>query len=77
MKFQHKTFYVGIKTDRALTESDPFFMHYFKGQHARYHGRPYRRGKNRCLWCGAPLDAPDDPNWMSKQVAASFNSAFI
>ena len=27
------------------------------GKHGAFRGRPYRRGKNRCLTCGATKDA--------------------
>ena len=32
-------------------------MHVLKGTHGAFKGRRYRRGKNRCVVCGAPLTA--------------------
>lgn len=35
--------------------------HEMSGQHGGFVGRRYRRGKQRCALCGAPLNAPDTP----------------
>ena len=50
---------------------------HFVGRHRGWHGRPYRRGKNRCAYCGAPIDAPDDPGWMAKALSLSAEYATL
>jgi len=35
------------------------YKHNIDGKHGAFTGRPYRRGKNRCKFCGAPLTAGD------------------
>ena len=52
-----------IRSNFALTLSD-FFADVFYhgsvlGRHGDFAGRKYRRGKNRCYYCGAPLTAKD------------------
>jgi len=74
--FSPKKYSVGIEISRELAEDDPFFMHYFRGKHAGWHGRPYRRGINRCHWCGAPLNAPDDPHWFERKMYQQFNKIY-
>lgn len=77
---KHKEYNIGIKIDRKIAEKDDFFMHYFMGKHQGWSGRPYRRGVNRCHYCGAPSDAPDNPNWRKETreglAAKAFKVAF-
>lgn len=40
---------------------DGHYAHCYLGRHAQFVGRKYRRGKNRCLECGAFLTAGDGP----------------
>ena len=54
-KYEHKAYGVGFS---VKTPTDEQWQHTFKGKHGGYTGRRYRRGKNRCLWCGATNDAP-------------------
>jgi len=37
------------------------YAHAYLGRHKLSKAKPYRRGKNRCLYCGAPLSADDGP----------------
>ena len=55
MKYPLMEYGMGIEIDRATLEADDFFMHEFNGKHKDFNGRPYRRGKNRCHYCGAIL----------------------
>lgn len=50
---------VGTVVEHGLAEDDDVFTHIFLGRHGGFTGRRYRRGEHRCLYCGAPLDAPD------------------
>ena len=54
-------FAVSVVVDRSLAESDETFQHLLMGKHRGFTGRPYRRGKTRCAWCGAPANAPSVP----------------
>lgn len=55
------TFAMSIVADRLRAESHALFTIYLHrlGRHGSFLGRPYRRGKTRCAFCGAPLDATD------------------
>ena len=44
---------------------DGYYAHAYLGRHAQFSGRQYRRGKNRCVECGAKTttrDGPPDPD---------------
>ena len=53
-----------VSSDCAQSED---FQHFYNGKHMGYSGRAYRRGKNRCKFCGAPNDAPDAKDWVLRQ----------
>ena len=57
MGLEPKSFTIGFIVDRSLAETDETFQHLLMGKHRGFTGRPYRRGKTRCAWCGAPLAA--------------------
>jgi hypothetical protein len=47
-----------------------------RGQHRDFHGKPYRRGKNRCAYCGARLPANevlDQPPYQTNREALRQN----
>ena len=77
-KFEYKQYSLSFKIDPDIPMSE-MDQHWF-GKHRGWHGRPYRRGKNRCLYCGAPLTAPNDPDWIKKQrdnlIIESLNNGF-
>ena len=53
-RVQPMSFTVGIHVSREMAECDDVFAHTYLGRHRRFTGRPYRRGKGRCSYCGAP-----------------------
>ena len=55
VKFPHKEYAMEIEVNRNVLEADEFFMHFLMGKHRHFKGRPYRRGANRCHYCGALL----------------------
>ena len=57
----HAQFAVGVVVDRFMAERDETFQHLLMGKHRGFTGRHYRRGKTRCLWCGAPQNATSIP----------------
>lgn len=64
----HAQFAVGVVVDRFQAEADETFQHLLMGKHRGFTGRPYRRGKSRCSWCGAPLDATSIPVEMPTEI---------
>ena len=76
-KYKYITYSIEFKYDGAkISESTLHFM----GKHMGWHGRPYRRGKNRCSYCGSPIDAPNDRRWLAKKrdrlMAECLNDGF-
>lgn len=71
-----KKYDLGIQFNRGILTADEGFAHFIEGKHRGWSGRRYRRGKNRCHYCGAPLNAPDDPNWLKDRIAAAQDKAF-
>ena len=55
--YEHKEYALGFVVDASVKDS-PWWQHVHDGKHSGHTGRRYRRGKNRCLWCGALNDAP-------------------
>lgn len=55
--FKHKKYSEGFSVKRSLLDRDPSYRHFLLGEHGSFSGRKYRRGKNRCSFCGAPKDS--------------------
>lgn len=67
-----KEFGNSVIIDRNCKEKSPWFEHFILGKHRGWTGRRYRRGKNRCHYCGAPLTAPDNPNYFIDKLRAEY-----
>ena len=68
-KYETAQYGLSINFTRSLSEDDRFFnmIDYFReahkhfhGKHGSFKGRRYKRGKNRCSFCGAPNSAPSE-----------------
>ena len=75
IKLKHKEYSISIVYDLSWPVSE-CEKHVLEGKHKSFKGRPYRRGKNRCWYCGAPNDAPDNPNWLRDKDNAAMAKAF-
>ncbi len=59
MKFNPGRYSLGFTVGKEMMMDDDLFQHLFghlfgtKGYHADFCGRRYRRGRNRCVVCGA------------------------
>jgi len=64
--YEHQKFYLTIKVgdDSTLPEINQHLL----GKHGGWEGRPYRRGKNRCLFCGSPDNAKHGPSIIEKEL---------
>jgi hypothetical protein len=54
-KFTPKQYSLGYSVDKEMMDDD-LFTHLFGNKHKNFKGRRYRRGKNRCSFCGAKTD---------------------
>jgi len=70
-KYKHAQYSLQYCIDKNLPMSE--FDKHFLGKHKGWYGRPYRRGKNRCKFCGSPINASDNPNWMSDNLIYTFS----
>lgn len=61
-----------VSEDLPMSEAELHFL----GKHRAWHGRPYRRGKTRCGYCGAPIDSADDPDWLRRKRDRMMFEAF-
>ena len=43
-------------------DANGYYAHAYLGRHAKFTGRKYRRGRTRCLRCGATMTAEDGPS---------------
>ena len=64
----HAQFACSVVVDRFMAEADETFQHLLMGKHRAFTGRPYRRGKTRCQWCGAPQNATSVPVEMPTEI---------
>lgn len=55
-KYDWKTMSMSVAMLGKLPES---YQHAVNGKHGGFSGHRYRRGKQRCAYCGAPSNAPD------------------
>lgn len=65
-----------IRTLNGPIDWETDYRKHERGQHRDFHGRPYRRGKNRCGYCGATLPANetlDPPPYRTNREALRQN----
>ena len=67
----YDTMLANVMTKPPVDDGKPdgHYAHAYLGRHAKFEGRKYRRGKNRCLECGAQNTAQDGPVDCDRQLS--------